>query len=402
MLELLVFPASAILVFGGKKLMSWWGQSERAKVERVLSQMPLSVKEGQSVNKPTFLGSEEFDWGIRYKYRIPLGIPFTAWNKRGNLGLVLTDNLNKDVEVSFNEEKFKERVLFVDVMNKPLPSKIEFNEKLNKGFEVLIGYTHKEEIIHDFSKVPHMIIGGMTRYGKTVIMKLIITSIALQSSRRVQFHLFDLKGGLAFNRFKKLKCVHSVSRDVDETLENLLNLQNLVKERQLYFEEKGYEDINEALKHEFFYRHFIIIDEASVLAPKTKAEKDKVKIHEILEFIAQVSGGLGFNLIMCSQYPTGDILPRQVKQNADAKIAFRLTTDVASKVILDELGAEQIPYGARGRAIYKMDTTKIMQVPLIENEQIDRLLQPLYMEGKEYEQRRKEEIERREDIVDFG
>jgi S-DNA-T family DNA segregation ATPase FtsK/SpoIIIE len=99
-----------------------------------------------------------------------------------------------------------------------------------------------------------------------------------------------------------------------------------------------------------------------------------------LEFIAQVAGGLGYNLIMCSQYPTGDILPRQVKQNSDARISFRLPTSTASNVILDESGAEEIGHGMQGRAIYKADLKRMIQVPIIENVEIDKLLKPFIQE----------------------
>src|SRR6185312_4127880 len=109
-------------------------------------------------------------------------------------------------------------------------------------------------------------------------------------------------------------------------------------------------------------REIIIIDEASVLAPQSKSDQVRNECKQILEFTAQVAGGLGYNLIMCSQYPTGDILPRQVKQNSDARLSFRLPTDIASNVILDEQGAQNLPYRLKGRAIYKTDMKRMIQV----------------------------------------
>ena len=193
--------------------------------------------------------------------------------------------------------------------------------------------------------------------------------------------MFDLKGGLAFNRFKRLPQVYSVSRDEAESLNRLKKLRNEIKKRILYFESKGYENINEAWKAgEKLDREIIIIDEASVLAPQSKSDQVRNECRSILEYIAQVAGQLGYNLILCSQYPTGDILPRQVKQNSDARISFRLPTSTASNVILDESGAEDIGYGMRGRAIYKADAKRMIQVPIIENEEIDKLLQPFIQE----------------------
>jgi hypothetical protein len=51
---------------------------------------------------------------------------------------------------------------------------------------------------------------------------------------------------------------------------------------------------------------------------------------------------------------------------------------------LDESGAEDIGYGLRGRAIYKADTKRLMQVPLIENEEIDKLIKPFIQEELVY------------------
>jgi S-DNA-T family DNA segregation ATPase FtsK/SpoIIIE len=275
-------------------------------------------------------------------------------------------------------------VILIKIYKDRLPQKITYNmEWLNecKGYSIVIGYDHNGLVLHDFNQIPHMIIGGMTRYGKSVLMKLIITQLILKRRFGLKFHLFDLKGGLAFNRFKKLPQVYSVSRDEAESLKSLKNLRNQIKKRMMYFEQKGYEDIKEAwAAGEKIDRELIIIDEASVLAPQSKSDQVRGECRVILEFIAQVAGGLGYNLIMCSQYPTGDILPRQVKQNSDARISFRLPTSTASGVILDEGGAEDIGYGMRGRAIYKADLKRLIQVPIIENAEIDKLLKPFIQE----------------------
>jgi S-DNA-T family DNA segregation ATPase FtsK/SpoIIIE len=193
--------------------------------------------------------------------------------------------------------------------------------------------------------------------------------------------LFDLKGGLAFNRFKKLPQVYSVARDEKESLASLKKLKGAIKKRMMAFEAKGYEDIKEAwAAGEKIDREIVIVDEASVLAPESKSDQVRNECKQILEYIAQVAGGLGYNLIVCSQYPVATILPRLVKQNSDARISFRLPTSVASNVILDESGAEDIAYGMRGRAIYKADLKRLIQVPILENTEIDKLLKPFIQE----------------------
>ncbi|WNN20023.1 FtsK/SpoIIIE-like protein [Bacillus phage FI_KG-Lek] len=88
---------------------------------------------------------------------------------------------------------------------------------------------------------------------------------------------------------------------------------------------------------------------------------------QMLSHIARIGGALGFRLIFCTQYPTGDTLPRQVKQNSDAKLGFRLPTQTASSVVIDEAGLETIK-SIPGRAIFKTDRLTEIQVPYISNE----------------------------------
>lgn len=60
-------------------------------------------------------------------------------------------------------------------------------------------------------------------------------------------------------------------------------------------------------------------------------------------------------------------MPRQVKQNSDAKLGFRLPTQTASNVVIDEPGLESIK-SIPGRAIFKTDRLTEIQVPYISNE----------------------------------
>lgn len=336
-------------------------------------------KEGQSqgVRFPKYVGSKSHDWGITYTYRLPIGMVYRNITEKIQMDDVLESMLNRDVEV----EKGTHNHIHIHIYKERMPEIVEYDLawlELVKGYSVIIGVDGKGQLIfHDFNKVPHMIIAGMTRYGKSVAMKLLITQLAVRSPG-LEFHLFDLKGGLAFNRFKKLSQVNSVSRSDLESLSNLKNLRNDIEKRMRYFEKKGYEDIKEAwAAGEKFKRNIIIIDEASVLAPRSKSDQVRNECREILEFIAQVTAGLGYNLITCSQYPTGDILSRQVKQNSDARVSFRLPTNTASNVALDESGAEELPFRQSGRAIYKTDEKRIIQVPYMSNEVIDELIGPL-------------------------
>lgn len=352
------------------------------KMSRFFRNAGIGVKErdkdGQvlSVQFPHYKGRKVQEWGTTYTFQLPIGMSFKMLSVSENLDAIFEAMFNRDIEVSEGTHN----CIQIHVYDKRLPELVRYEKEWLdkcKGYRVIIGQDHKKLVFHNFDYIPHLIIGGMTRYGKSVVMKLLIAQLAM-TQQGVKFHLFDLKGGLAFNRFKSLPQVHSVARDEIESLESLKRIRKMIKKRQLYFEEKGYEDIGEAWKAgECFDRDIIIIDEASVLAPTSKSDQIRNQCRSILEFIAQVAGGMGYNLIMCSQYPTGDILPRQVKQNSDARLSFRLPTSTASGVILDETGAEEIPHGLKGRAIYKTDLTKMIQVPYMSNDMIDELIKPM-------------------------
>lgn len=383
-------------------------RSEQHYMEKVFRNAGIAVperdKEGNTtgVKFPTLIEKHDNDNSVSYLYKLPVGMSYKMLTEHKPLDDILESMFNKDVVVNDKGGN----VIQIKIYKKRLPKKIDYDlEWLNQcsGYKVVIGVEHDGLVFHDFSTVPHMIIGGMTRYGKSVVMKLLITQLVLKRRYGLKFHLFDLKGGLAFNRFKQLPQVASVSRDEIESLNNLRKVRNQIKKRMMYFEKKGYEDIKEAWEAgEKIDRELVIVDEASVLAPESKSDQVRNECKQILEYIAQVAGGLGYNLIICSQYPVGTILPRLVKQNSDARLSFRLPTSTASNVILDESGAEDIPYGYRGRAIYKADLKRIIQVPMMENKEIDKLLAPFKVEVTEDDEHREETAEGTRDIEVSG
>ena len=76
-------------------------------------------------------------------------------------------------------------------------------------------------------------------------------------------------------------------------------------------------------------------------------------------------------------------MPRQVKQNADAKLGFRLPTQTASEVVIDEPGLESIQ-SIPGRAIFKTDRLTEIQVPYISDEMMWKHLKEYEVEKHEH------------------
>jgi DNA segregation ATPase FtsK/SpoIIIE, S-DNA-T family len=117
--------------------------------------------------------------------------------------------------------------------------------------------------------------------------------------------------------------------------------------------------------------------------------------------ISRLGAGLGFRLILATQYGTGDIIPRQCKQNSDAKLCFRVQSGVASRVVLDSEGADALPK-IKGRAIYQMaDERVIVQTPLITPEDIEKTITPFIIPNKGGKPIETVKRETRRNLVEF-
>jgi S-DNA-T family DNA segregation ATPase FtsK/SpoIIIE len=386
------------------------GTTEGSKLQRIAARGGLTTKADGKTQTIHLLRRKRHSWGTEYVFRIPLGLTFDDFqkkrqlfedglnHKRGLLDLSLHDfkqlelraDLLEQIKKLLNGDKKRKEILMeydgtlrMSVYREPLPEMVPFLLTA-RDWTVCVGISREGVIYHDFDVIPHIVIAGTTRYGKSVFLKNVVTTL-IHNQSDVHLTLIDLKGGLAFNRFSNVRQVETVAKDTEEALEALRSIQQAMKQRQADFLSRGVEDIKEAHTNE---RHFIVIDEAAELASDGEPDKDtkklKIECEKIIAEIARIGGGLGYRLIFATQYPTADTLPRQVKQNCDARLCFRLQTDIASMVVLDEPGAESLPSGLKGRAIYRTDRKYIVQTPYIDNQQIDRIIRPhITIKGKE-------------------
>lgn len=283
--------------------------------------------------------------------------------------------INNRVQLSKEIEMEYDGMLIMRVYDEGLTAELHYDEAMFEkvgGWQVPIGVTYKEFVAHDFEKMQMLVVAGMTRYGKTVFLKNAITTLINNQSEHVKFTLIDLKGGLAFSRFAACKQVNTVAKNGEETLEALEVIHEDLERRQALFLSKGWEDIGEAGWTE---RHFIVVDEGAEIAGfEAKEMRDRAMF--LLGEIARIGAGLGYRLIFATQYPTADVFPRQVKANTSAALCFKLKNSTQSIVVLDRKGAESLPVGLRGRAIYQTDCDRIVQTPLITNKFIDVKLKP--------------------------
>lgn len=372
---------------------------ESGKIQRIISLSGLNVKDGKDTLTTQLIRKKKHNWGWEYKYRIPLGRSFNDYlsklnviedginNRRKRITFADLKTLKFDTKIiqqlkELWKKKLTEKkeieldwdgLLIIRVFDKQLPSKIDWDEILlkPKTWSVPIGYTRKgDTIYHDFDKSKHLIIAGATGYGKSAILKLITTTLIEQQPDNTELSLIDLKGGSAFHRFKNCKQVKYYSRDPKSAQDVLVKVQNDMQESFEKVVDSGYEDVKEA---KIKKRHFIIIDEAADLSDYSFAM-------EIITDIARRGRSAGFYLIFCTQYPTAQVIPSQTKRNIIARLCYVVDTDTASRVVLDESGADKLP-DIPGRGIYKNNVKRyVVQTPYITNEKIHEIILPHFIE----------------------
>ncbi len=290
-------------------------------------------------------------------------------NWKGDVVQEVKDLLEKRKQLKNTVEIKFDGMLKFRVYDQELTDMFVFDEELFKklkSWEVPIGLTIDQKLIkHNFDKLAHMIIGGTTDFGKSNALKVMITTLIHRKPKNVSFTLIDLKGGLSFGRYKNVKQVENIAKNAEEALNALEKVQEKLNETMDYLEENGFEDVKEAGMKD---RHFIVVDEAADIA-------DDENCQDILKDIARRGRAAGFRLLYATQYPTRETVSSQVKRNCISRLCFVLDTDIASRAVLDEGGAEQLPL-IQGRAIYKAHGKSIVQTPYIENQFIKKTIQP--------------------------
>ncbi|GGJ85858.1 cell division protein FtsK [Lentibacillus kapialis] len=365
---------SAFVIYAASK----WSKNDKEKIQHTFQNIGYTVGD----HEPKLFKKHKSDTYTLYSYHVPYGL---IDDDKLN---VLEKTLNKPVSVSFAKGK-----LHIKVYKNNLPRRLKYNWQPTNDWTIPIGQNHSKTMLHSFDEIPHMTIAGMTRHGKTALLKLIFSHLIHSHPDDAEFYIIDLKGGLEFSKYEKLKQVKQVASDVSEAQDTILDVLKSIEGDYTYFRQNGYTNI---LDTNISKRKFIIVDEGAQLVPPSHLDKDEKKPYKYCQYalseIARISGALGYRLIFATQYPTSDTLPREIKQNADAKITFRLPTEVASRVAIDEQGAEDIEQV--GRAIYRSTHKETLQVPYVsDNEILERLSDYVSTTGAQTGERRTNTIE---------
>jgi DNA segregation ATPase FtsK/SpoIIIE, S-DNA-T family len=366
MLELLAIPVlsgAAALYVGVKKR-----NVDEMAIRKVFKNLKVGAVEGKDFVYPKLIAMEKKEYGVRYVYRVPLGLPKKALEP---IEEILSSTLDRRVEVTFK------KWLYVDIFSNDMPTKVLYKDVPSKeGWVIPLGLNERGWSFHDFDKTPHCTISGTTRFGKTVMLKNMMTYLIEHHPEDVEFLILDMKGGLEFGRYRTLKQVIEVASNPIEAFETLRIVQTFMEQRMREFCQNGWSNIVDTPIKK---RLFVIVDEGAQLAPDKfmiKEQRDMLAAcQHILGEVARIGGALGLRLIFCTQYPTSDTLPRQIKQNTDLKITYRLPAGYASMVAIDDYGAEELPSDIPGRAIVKTHELRVVQTPFISDDEMMKRLE---------------------------
>lgn len=355
MIEWLAIPAIVV----GAALIPKKQVSDVKKIQTIFENRKVGIKKNDSFLYPKLYKKHDNEQFSTYLYTLPLGIPSEAFE---TIKSAIVDGLNKDIEIEYDG------LLKIKVYKQKLPEKWSYTDDLlNEGkWEIPIGRNYEGILYHDFDKYPHMLVGGVTRFGKTVLIKEIFYSLLMNQIENVEFYILDLKGGMEFGHYVGIPQVKEVSSDIFESTELLSTIIEDLKGRQKFMRSKQYTNIVDTPIQK---RTFIIVDEGAELSPNIvegDARKYAKFCQAALSEIARIGGALGYRLIFCTQYPTKEAVPMQVKMNIVARLSFIAAAQIASRVILDDIGAEDLP-SIPGRAIYKIEKNRTIQVPYIDD-----------------------------------
>lgn len=400
----MLFEIVSSAIFGGIAIKAHLSKSgagnDSDKLQKIFNLSGLNVKDGKETLTTQLLKKRNYDWGSEYRYRIPLGRSFEDYAAKQKVieagintrtvkfgfedlkSLKLDRNIISNIKGIYHKklthrkeiELSYDGVLIIRVYNEPLPKRIDWNNEFLREhtWSVLIGVNQKEMIYHNFDKRKHLIIAGATGFGKSVIIKSIITALTLSNPKNVTFSLIDLKGGSAFARFKNMEQVVNYGTNTKSALKILKDVQEQMNNVYEKIVDSGFEDISEAGIPK---RHFLVIDEAADIAKDTNCV-------EVLTDIVRKSRGAGYYVIYATQYPSKEAVPMQIKRNIPARLCFVLDSSTASMTVLDGAGAESLPE-IPGRGIYKNVKQAIIQTPIMKNTVIDELINPFIFMKKE-------------------
>lgn len=252
-----------------------------------------------------------------------------------------------------DDERYLIAIACTDAKN-GIPKECQWHDyylKKNTDFTVYLGIGIGGAVTVELQITPHILIGGSTGSGKTVLLRCLLWQCHLQGAEII---VSDLKGGLDYsNHFREITTLVTDSEQFDRELVKVITL---MRERMTLLSESGCSNIwtyNREHPNEKPIQHIVVaVDELGEVLDKTglsrEAKKDVESLEAKLSTIARLGRALGVHLFLATQRPDANILNGQIKANIDIRICGR-ADEVLSRIVLDTSdAAELIPKNEQG------------------------------------------------------
>jgi len=256
---------------------------------------------------------------------------------------------------------------------------------------VALGKTITNEVfIFDLTKMPHLLVAGATGQGKSVGLNAIITSLlykkhpsemkmVLIDPKMVEFNIYstiekhylaklpDEEKAIITDVKKVTQTLNSLTKEMDDRYELLMRAH--VRTIREYNEKFIKRRLHPEKGHRYLPYIVVVIDEFGDLIMTAGKE-----IEMPIARIAQKARAVGIHMVIATQRPTTNIITGTIKANFPARMAFRVTSQIDSRTILDMSGANQLI--GRGDMLFSQGSSLIrIQCAFVDTPEVEEITQ---------------------------
>jgi S-DNA-T family DNA segregation ATPase FtsK/SpoIIIE len=245
-----------------------------------------------------------------------------------------------------------------------------------------------ETFVVDLAKMPHLLMAGATGQGKSVGLNAVLTSLLYKKHpAEVKFVLVDPKK-VELTLFNKIErhylaklpdggdAIITDNTKVINTLNSLCiemdNRYSLLKDAMVrnikeYNEKFKLRKLNPQNGHRYLPYIVLVVDEFADLIMTAGKE-----VETPIARLAQLARAIGIHLIIATQRPSVNVITGMIKANFPARIAFRVTSKIDSRTILDSGGADQLI--GRGDLLYTQGNEIVrVQCAFVDTPEVDKI-----------------------------
>jgi S-DNA-T family DNA segregation ATPase FtsK/SpoIIIE len=337
----------------------------------------LSTYTGANVALPSVNAQYQHPWGVRLLCSLPVGLSSAKVidQKRAIAEAMRVDPVAMEMT-------YKNDGLVIDIITLPLPDNVPYEAIMSAySYKIPIGVNNRGEWrFYDFDgSYPHLLIGGISGGGKSVILRAILTTLA--SGPAPDLYLCDLKGGVELGIFRQLACVKGFAITLSDILKNATTIEAEMERRYSIMAANGSQSW-EGKKAVF------VIDELAdfKVRPNDPDKEVKSRIKTKLTVLSAKGRAAGVLLVLATQRPSADVVDGLIKTNIAASICFRTRDAVQSRIVLDHDGAADLPE-IPGRLIYQTARDEVLQAPFLSADEARQIISAL----PQHEQRKVDE-----------